>query len=215
MTSPSQPPFYAPPELSELPEIASSGTLTRALPVRPNPPRRASAGTALLSVAALVAVAGIAFAGGRLTAPAAAAALPAGFGTGAGGFGTGAGAAGNGATGDTGGTRTGGFGGLRGAGGAIDATVTAVAPDHISVQIGGATGPTIDIKTDSSTTYHTQQTGSAGDVTAGSKVLVQFNAATPGSSARPSFQPGASAAPGGFANAFASRVAKDITVLAP
>jgi hypothetical protein len=214
MTSSSQSPFFAPPEPAEPPSGSAADEPVRPMPGRRNPPRRTSTSTVLLSVAGLVAVAGIAFAGGRLTAPAAAAVLPAGF-TGTGlGSGTGTGGFGNGA-GDTNGNRAG-FGGLRGAGGAINATVTAVAPDHITVQLGGATGPSIDIKTDATTTYHTQQAASASAVTTGSKVLIQFATPAAGSSPRPSFQPGASPAPGGgFANAFSSRVAKDITVLAP
>src|SRR5450432_296787 len=91
---------------------------------------RASAGTALLLVGALVAIGGVAFAVGRVTAPAAATT-------------TGLGAAGRG-TGGEGGFGAGGFGGAGGAGGfgaggrnggALSVTGTVVSIDANTIQI--------------------------------------------------------------------------------
>lgn len=173
-------------------------------PVKANPPKRSSAGGLLLGVAAVIAVGGIAFAAGRLTAPANASSAAAG------GFGNGAFANGN--------RPNGSFDPAGAAGFArraltTEATVTAVGPDSLTIQIG-TNGQTIDVKTDSSTTYHTQQPATSSAVTVGSKVLLQFNAstATPGSSAAPA--PNASAAPGqgGFLRNFGT--VRDVTVLA-
>ena len=233
MTTPSQPPAFSSPEPVELP------SLTPVSPARPPSHRstgRPSASSLALALAGVVAVAGLAFAGGRLTAPAlqAAAAGTGGFGAGGNGaggtggngaFGNGTGGFGNGGNGGTqGGTsgfRQGAFGGRGGA--AISATVTAVAADHLTIRIGGDTGPTIDVKVDPATTYHTQQPGTASDVTAGSKVLVQFDpSASPATGSLAPAAPGASSQPGigsgpldGSGGAFASRTAKDVTVLAP
>jgi len=87
-----------------------------------------------------------------------------------------------------------------------------VAPDHLTIQIG-TNGQATDVKTDTSTTYHTQQPASAAAVTAGSKVLLQFNAPTnasggSGQAPAPSGSPDA----GGFVRAFGT--VKDVTVLA-
>jgi hypothetical protein len=161
-------------------------------------------------VAAVIAVGGIAFAAGRLTAPANATSV------------AGAGAFANGGFGNGGfanGTRPNGSFDPAGAAGfgrralATEATVTAVGPDSLTIQIGTG-GQTFDVKTDPTTTYHTQQTASAAAVTPGSKVLLRFNAptATPGSSAAPA--PNASTTPGqgGFLRNFGT--VKDVTVLA-
>jgi hypothetical protein len=212
-------------------------------PVQPTRPASkkgsGAAGTILLAVASLVAVGGIAFAVGRVTAPAGTSASS-GFTAGAaGGFGTGTtggtGTGGTGATGTTGGTGTAGrgigaFG--RGGGAAIQATVTAVNPDSLTVQIGGTSGRTLDVKLDSSTKYFTQQPGAVADVTAGSKVLLQLNPSATasgapaggfgsgGNSGTGNAAPGASGAPGagfpgagGFLNDLGT--VKDVTVLAP
>jgi hypothetical protein len=156
--------------------------------VRPRvpPSQRRSIGTSLvLGLAAVVAVGGLAFAAGRLTAPAAAAAT--GFNrTNGGGFGNGEFPRASGAPGA--------FGGLRGAGGfGIQGTVTAVASDHLTLQL--ANGTTLTIPLTSSTTYHQQTTGSASDVQVGKQVQVQLErnasgsggaGATPGTGGTPS-----------------------------
>ena len=158
-------------------------------PVRPVKKSNRS-GTVLLAVAGLVAIAGVAFAAGRLTAPPAAAA-------------------------NNGVTRTGGFpfgsfapgGGFRGGGGSgnfpggganlarsidVRGQVTAVTPTSITIQTDAGTQVTLPI--DSSTTYHTATPATSSSVSVGSTVDVQPGAAsfTPGSSPNPE----ASGAPG-------------------
>ncbi|HYM82731.1 MAG TPA: hypothetical protein VEY67_01095 [Candidatus Dormibacteraeota bacterium] len=158
------------------------------------PPRR-SAGTALvLGVAAVVAVGGLAFAAGRLTAPTAIAASNTGAGNGGGG--NGGGGNGNGfGNGNGGGFGNGGGGlgggtGLRGAGGfGLRGTVTAVASDHLTIQL--ANGTTINVPVTASTTYHQEQAGSASDVQVGRQVQIQLTRPT-GATA----SPGADASPG-------------------
>jgi hypothetical protein len=122
----------------------------------------------LLGFALVVAVGGVAFAAGRATAPES---------TGNGRFGA------NGANGGNGGF-AGGFGpnasgapnrafGGGAAGGAISiqGKVTAVAADSITIQL--PTGQSVTIPTSDQTTYHSQTTASASDVTSGSDVIVQ------------------------------------------
>lgn len=172
-------------------------------PRAPQPPRRNLASTLVLGLAAVVAVGGLAFAAGRLTAPAAVAATGLN-GTGARGNGEfpGAGALGGG----TGGAGTNGTAGFRGAGGfGLRGTVTAVASDHLTVQL--TNGSTIDIPISSSTTYHQETAGAASDVQVGKQVQVQLS--------RPA---GATASPGAAASPGASGVARlgtasDVTVL--
>lgn len=149
-------------------------------------PKSASGGRStsiLLGVAAAIAIGGLAFAGGRLTAPAAAS-TRGGLGSGGfgnGGFGGGSGA-GQGATGQ-GFAGRGGFGGI-----SIKGTVSAVSADSITVTLAGGTSVTIPL--DASTTYHTATPAAAGAVTVGSQVAV-----TPG--ARAAAGNGGSATNGG------------------
>jgi hypothetical protein len=186
-------------------------------PVRATPPKRSNAGGYLLTIAAVIAVGGLAFAVGRVTAPAPAATARSAFAFGQGGAGGGGDTGPNGSFAPGQGGANGGF-----ARRALttEATVTAVAADHLTIQIG-ASGQTVDVSIDGGTTFHTQQVASATAVTPGSKVLLQFNAATaggspggtttlPGSggSAAPSGVPG-----GGFLRGFGT--VKDVTVLAP
>ena len=179
-------------------------------PARPTPPKRSSTGGYLLTLAAVIAVGGLAFAVGRVTAPAAAASVRS-----ANGFGQGGVAGPNGSfVPGQGGAADGGFA-QRAL--ATEATVTAVAADHLTIEIG-TSGQTIDVRTDAGTTYHTQQAASASAVTAGSKVLLQFNAASAGAVGSPTPAGGAAApsgAPGvgGFLRGFGT--VKDVTVLAP
>jgi hypothetical protein len=135
------------------------------------PRKRSTAATlvnVLLGVAVVVAVGGVAFAAGRATAPAQ---------TTAGRFGNGGGFAGNGlgptASGAPGRSAFGGAFGAGGGGVSLQGTVTAVAADSITLQL--ASGQTLTIPIDSSTTYHSQAPATATDVTAGRTVIVQLS----------------------------------------
>lgn len=177
-------------------------------PVRP-PKKQNRSGTVLLAVAGLVAVAGVAFAGGRLTAPPAAAA--------------------------DGGTRTGNFpfgsfapgggfrGGVPGGGGAaglarsidVRGQVTAVTADSITIKTDTGTDVTLPIN--SSTTYHSATAATSSSVTVGSTVVIEPGT---GSAAGQSFAPGAipSVAPGaspGQFGGFNLGPATDVTVIQP
>lgn len=125
--------------------------------------RRITLTSMLLAAAAVIAVAGVSFAVGRVTAPAAT--TPTGFGGRT--FANGNGVAGGGPGAGGGGF----FGG--GAAGDIqlNGTVTAVNGSTITLQLSN--GRTIDVQTSSSTTYHTQVAGSASDVTSGKTVTIQ------------------------------------------
>jgi hypothetical protein len=157
------------------------------------------AGSVLLAVAALIAVGGVTFAVGRLTAPAAAATT------------RGPGGGGNGAfPGGQGVGRQGGLGGLLGGGGlTIRGTVTATSPSGITIRL--ASGTTITIPTDSSTTYHRQTAASSGDVTTGNDVLVELAGGQGGQGAAGQ-GPNASPSPG-----VSPRLgpARDVTIVAP
>jgi hypothetical protein len=158
-------------------------------------PKRKDGGslTSLLVIAALVAVGGIAFAGGRLTAP--------------------TGATGNGFPNGTGfpngfpnGSFTPNGGGFanRGLGGTIlRGEVTAVSRDSITIRLDSGTSVTVPL--DAQTTYHESTAGSATDVTVGSQVAVE-----PG---QIDFQPGASFAPGASPDNINFGPAQDVTVV--
>ncbi len=129
-------------------------------------------------VAAAVAVSGISFAGGRLTAPAA------GF-TGRGGFGGGFGAGldGSFAPGSSPGIGfRGGAGGVRAFAGAVVEMTT----DHLTIKLDS--GQTLQIPVSASTAYHSQAAASAADVQTGRRVLVQLQPQTAGASGAPTGQ---------------------------
>ena len=112
---------------------------------------------------ALVAIGGVAFAVGRVTAPAAA--------TTTGGFA----GAGRGAGTGEGGTGFGGTGGFVGAGrngGDLNITGTVVSVNASSIQIKLATGTTMTLNLSTNVTYRDSTTGSAADVTPGATVQV-------------------------------------------
>lgn len=136
-------------------------------PVRSRPSGAGVLINVLLGLALVVAVGGVAFAVGRVTAPAAVAA------GGNGRFGNGGPFAGgpnaSGAPG-TGGFVGGGFGGAGGL--SIEGKVTAVSADSITLQLAG--GQTVTIPTNAETTYHSRQPATAADVTSGSTVQVQL-----------------------------------------
>ena len=129
------------------------------------PGNRASLGTALLLVGALVAIGGVAFAVGRVTAPTATAAtngLGAGRGTGNGGTGFGGGPVGSGGPG--------GFGGVGRTGGGLSVSGTVVSIDASTIQVKLANGTTETLNLAPTVTYRDSTTGSASDVTPGSTV---------------------------------------------
>ena len=143
-------------------------------PVRPR--RRVDLPAILLALAAIVAVGGVAFAVGRVTAPTTP--TRTGLGNQFGG-GTGGGNGGTGGGNGPGGNGAGGFGGngnlgrLLGSGGiSIRGTVVAVTADHISLKL--ASGTTIDIPITSDTTWHRQSPASSTDATSGVSVLVEL-----------------------------------------
>jgi hypothetical protein len=146
---------------------------------------------ALLSVVALVAVAGLCFAFGRISAPAQSTAgangadgLPAAFASGApGAFGSDRGA---------------GLGGLA----SVTGTVVSVSGSSITVQL--ADGQTVQLATDSATTYHSQTAATIASVAAGSKVQVQVSGGGQPNAA-------ASASP---SSSGSTRTATDVTVTA-
>ena len=144
--------------------VLPSETVLRAAPAKPaKSGGRPGAATLVLVVGMIVAIGGIAFAVGRVTAPATAAASGRTGGFAAGGFPTGS------FTPGAGGTR--GFGG----GGALGltGTVTAVAADHITIQVGGTSGRTVDVPVAGTTTYHTEAAADASVVAVGSEVTVR------------------------------------------
>lgn len=136
-----------------------------AAPVAPvRPARRNRWLDVALGVAAVIAVAGIAFAGGRLTAPAA---TRTGFN---GGNFPGGGAFASLAPGQTPGQ---GFrGGFGGGAIALQGTITEVTADHITLKL--ASGQTIQIPISSDTAYHRETAASATDVQTGTQVLIQL-----------------------------------------
>lgn len=160
-------------------------------PSAPPPPRAAAAAPArgdrwfrlLLVVALVVAVGGVTFAVGRLTAPASTAST---------------GRNGNGAFDRGGAFPSGalpsgvpGFGrnGLGGLAGTttISGTVESIADGKLTLKL--ADGTTVSLDLSGTTTYHRQASAAAGDVTAGTKVAVQVQFG--GAGANPSASPGA------------------------
>jgi hypothetical protein len=175
-------------------------TRTRPLPA---PAKRSIATSVVLAIAAIVAVGGISFAVGRVTAPVATrAATDTG---GQGGFGAGGPTAsrqpGQGFGGGAGAAGLGGFGG-----GGIRGTVTEITADHVALTL--TNGTTITIPIDSKTTYHQQQSATVADITAGKSVLVETSRPTTTGTGGAGASPSAS---GGFRLGTAS----DITLLAP
>ena len=163
----------------------------------------------LLAVGLLVAVGGVTFAVGRVTAPAAAATTRSGFGNG--GFGNGGtGAAGAGTAG-AGLGRGAGFGGVL-----VTGTVDSVSGSTMTLK--EANGTTVTVNLAGTTTYHAQAAATAADVTAGKKVQVQVEIAGGcGGPGLPAASPAAGASPaGGGAGATTRTVtATDVTLVTP
>jgi hypothetical protein len=130
-------------------------------PVPPLKPRRNRWLDVALGLAAVVAVAGIAFAAGRLTAPQRT------FGLGANGTGA--------APGSSPGTGfRGGFGGTL----ALEGTITAISADQLTLKLDS--GQTVTVPLNATTAYHRQTAAGASDVQSGSKVLVQLQSSASG-----------------------------------
>ena len=172
-------------------------------PIKPKKQDRTT--IALLFVAAFVAVGGIGFAMGHLTAPGAtAAANPTG---GRGGFARASLAPGQ--TFDTS-QFAGGNGGLGGRGlgavtGGVSGTVQSVSGTSITVQLANGTTETIDIS--GATTYHTAAAANSGDIKVGTSVTVQIDTAALASQTP---NPSASGALGGR-----TLTAKDVLITQP
>lgn len=167
----------------------------------------------LLVLAAIVAVGGIAFAVGRVSAPTVAAAggSPAGS---AGGTGQG------GEVGRTGGFG-GGFGGALAGGGELTlrGTVQAVSATGLTLKL--ANGTTVQIPIDGSTVYHREASAASSDVTVGGSVAVGVGGiargtgdANPGSSPEPNRTHAPNETPDAN-RTFSFGTAKDVTVLTP
>ena len=161
----------------------------------------------LLAVAALVAVGGVTFAIGRVTAPAAAATTRGGFAAGGFGAGTGAGAAG-----------AGGLGGRGGFGGGVLITGTVDSISGTTMTLKEANGTTVTVNLAGTTTYHSQAAATAADVTTGKQVQVEVQVAGGfGGADNPAASPGAAASPAAGAAGVPTRTitARDITLVTP
>src|SRR5664280_439402 len=166
--------------------------------------------TILLAVGLLIAVGGVAFAVGRVTAPAAVATTRGGFG--AGGFGAGTGAA-------AGGAGRGGFGGVL-----LTGTVDSISGTTMTLK--EANGTTVIVNLASTTTYHAQAPATAADVTTGKQVQVQITGglgggagaaggATGGTGATGGGAAGASPAAGGTGTTTRTVTASEVTLVTP
>jgi hypothetical protein len=166
----------------------------------------------LFVVAGLIAVGGVAFAVGRLTAPAAAATTSR-FGTGGAGFRSGFGASASAAPGAARGFLGGAGAGL--AGGAdlsLNGTVQSVNGNTLTLQT--ASGATVTVDLSGTTSYHKQAAASSSDVTAGSHVVVQvqLNRAAFGAGSSASGAAGGAPLASGAPRSF---TASDVTLVAP
>lgn len=160
---------------------------------------------ALLLIAAMIAIGGIAFAVGRVSAGSGtAAATPA---TGPGGFGPGAGRSFSipslapGQTFDLG--QFGGGNGRGGLGSGIQGTVQSISGSTITIKLANGSTMTIDLS--GTTTYHKEDAASQSDVTTGSTVRVTVAGGGNGN-------PGATPAPGATT---APLTASDVTLVSP
>jgi hypothetical protein len=183
-------------------EVAPTPT-PKKTPIAPKKQDRTT--IALLFIAAFVAVGGIGFALGHLTAPGTtAAAVPTG---GRGGFGGRAiPSLAPGQTFDT--SQFGGGAGARGLGavsGGVSGTVQSVSAGSITVQLANGTTETIDIS--GTTTYHSAAAASSTDIKVGTSVTVQIDTAALASQTP---NPSASGALGGR-----TLTAKDVLITQP
>jgi hypothetical protein len=171
------------------------------------PVKRDRSTQVLLLIASLVAVGGIAFAIGRLSAPTAAAANNLNGAGGRGVFGRNFPSLAPGQTfnpADFAG-RGGAGGGLGGFRGGVEGTVVSIDGSTMTVKL--ANGSTTTVNLSSGTTYHNETAATASDVKPGSQVIVQINTAA---LAAETPAPGASGALGGR-----TLTASDVLVVAP
>lgn len=131
----------------------------------PKPKSRVPAGTVAFVAALLVASAGLGFAGGRVTAPTAAART---FGNGN-GFPTASGGAG-------GVGRNGGLGGFATGATSVTGQVTAIANGSITIQTSA--GQSVTVEVPSTVTYHAQAAATSTDVGVGAQVQLTVNRPT-------------------------------------
>jgi hypothetical protein len=195
-----EPPF-AEPEPARTSTV-DAGPASRTAAVPTVPPRSRSNGTRFLNLALIgafvLAVGGIAFAAGRMTAPASTvtgANFPGGL------PGNGQGNQGNG--GFQGRPGGGAFGGL-GGGATVEGTVESVSATTLTLKL--ADGQTIQVALNDSTTYHAQADASSSDVVTGGKVQVRLQLGGVDGGTGPS----ATAGTGGILN---SATAGDVTVV--
>jgi hypothetical protein len=183
-------PEPATPEPATPEPVVSTGVKTASKPGS-SQPRSSMWVNAALALALAVAIGGIGFAAGRMTAPVSAAGANGGNGFRFGGGGQGGyfpggpGAfGGNGGNGANGGA--GGRGAFGGGGASIQGTVDAVSADILTLKL--ANGQTIQIALDGTTTYHAQTTAASSDVKTGGTVIVriQVNRGTEGGALSPS-----------------------------
>jgi preprotein translocase subunit YajC len=193
---------------SRAPESSSGSSPRPAGPQPKQPPKQDRTTIALLFVAALVAVGGIGFALGHLTAPSAvAAANPSGRGA----FGRNFASLAPGQTPNAstfGGRGVGGAGlggGLGAVAGGITGTVQSITGTTITIQEASGTSVTIDLS--GNTTYHAAAAASPSDVKIGSSVTVQIDTSALASQTP---NPSASGALGGR-----TLSAKDILITQP
>lgn len=157
------------------PAAPTPTTPVQTAPVRPGrgPSRAATWVNIALGIALIAAVGGVAFAAGRMTAPATAAAAGGqarngtGFRPGNGYFPDG----GAGGAGGQGFQRGGGFFGAD-AGVTIQGTVEATSPDTLTIKT--ASGETIQVAINGTTTYHAQTSASSSDLKTGGTVIVRL-----------------------------------------
>ena len=155
----------------------------------------------LLAVGLFVAVGGVTFAIGRVTAPAAATTRA---GLGNGGFTNGG--AGAGGTG-TGGFGRGGFGG----GVLVMGTVDSISGTTMTLK--EANGTSVVVNLAGTTKYHAQAAATAADVTAGKQVQVQVSVA--GGFGAPGASPGTAASPAAGGTTTRTITATDVTLVTP
>jgi hypothetical protein len=146
-------------------EAARTETAIQPTPVPLLKSRRSRWLDLALGLAAVVAVAGIAFAAGRLTAPQRTFGLGGNFGANGGGT----------APGSSPGTGfRGGFGGTL----ALEGTITSVSADQLTLKLDS--GQTVTVPLNAGTAYHRQTAAGAADVASGTKVLVQLQSSATG-----------------------------------
>jgi hypothetical protein len=195
----------AEPEPEPEPQLSPLSRPAKPAPgLKVRPAKRDSSTMILLLIAGMVAIGGVAFAAGRLTASPAAAAAASnrlGVGNGGGGFTRPSLAPGEtfnaGAFG--GGLGRGGAGGLSGG---VTGTVQSIDGSTLTLML--STGSTVTIDLSGSTTYHNETAGSSSDVKVGSKVQVQINTAA-----------AASGTPNPSASGERTLTASDILVVTP